>query len=254
MIDNTIIIVIVCILLFLLIQIRLREKFSDYYGMNYINTYNYFKCCNDYGCNSNRCQRILNATSSPLELYGYIEAEDDTFHNIYRRLDQNTRNYEYFIKNTNDQKDYYYDKLDPIYKFVYDGDTITYNEKDYVVHTYSQTYYGDSDSWINKWTTDTKYLGSNPNYFPNSYSSYYNDFIDNGLNVINSQNYRKIGVIKKSDGSFQIVYRKSIGRNQYEYYTNIEDILIKLDTPTNRELYDGDIITLNSENYTFYEV
>lgn len=237
----------------LLVKIRLKEHYSDYYGMNYINTHNYFKCCNVYGCNSTKCQRLLGATSSPLELYGYIEAADETFYNLYRRMDQNTKNYTYYVKMTNDQKDYYYEKLDSTYKFIYDDDKITFNGKEFTVNTYDTNFYDDSNSWINKWSTDNKYLGSNPNYFSNSYISYYNDFIDNGYNIINAQNYRKTGIIKKGDGNFKIVYRKTIGRNQYEYYTNIEDILIKLDTPSNKELYDGDTIVLNSENYTYHE-
>ena len=230
-----IILLIFIVLIFLFFKVNVNEKF-DYYGMNYIDKHKYLKCCNVHGCNSRRCQRVLGAKKSNLELYGYLENDTNDVYNLYRRLDQNTNRYVYFVKVKNNQKDIYYKKLDKNkYVYLYDGDTVTFNGSDYEVNTYNNynNYYGDS--WIKKWNV--------PNYYVNPYVDSYN------YNVY-ARGLVNAGIITDTDDKFKILYRKNIGRNQYEYYVKMNDVFVKLDRDK-REIYSGDIVSFNGMDYTY---
>jgi hypothetical protein len=232
-----IIVVIILILILLLLKMNVKEKF-DSYGMSYINQHKYFKCCGNHGCNSRKCQRVLRAKKSNLELYGYLANDSNDVYNLYRRLDQNTNRYIYFVKVKNDQKDVYYKELDKTkYIYLYDGDTVIFNGDDYEVSTYSNynNYNNNGNSWINKWSV--------PNYYVNPHMDSYNyNVYGRGLN--------NTGIMTDSNGKFKILYRKSINRNQYEYYVKMNDVFVKLDRDKN-EIYSGDIVSFNGVDYTY---
>ena len=59
-----------------------------------------------------------------------------------------------------------------------------------------------------------------------------------------------MGIITDSDGEFKILYKKNVGRNQYEYYIKMNDVFVKLDRDK-KEIYDGDIVSFNGTDYTY---
>ena len=187
---------------------------------------------------------------SELELHGYVE-NDGEFFNLYKRLYQNTKTNKYFLKIKNEDKDFYYKKLDENkYRYLYHGDSIEYNNKTYTVNVYNNTYY-HGGSWINKWSVPKYYL--NPHNDTPTYTI--NDYVIRRQPIINDDLYLnngldKIGIMEDSEGDFKVVYSKPISRNQWQYYTKMGDIFIKLDI-SNNEIGGGEVIPFSGTNYIF---
>ena len=271
----TILIIILVIIIIFIYLKKNTENFKNLYGMDYRDQHRYFQCCNEYGCSSSMCKNILLKNKSNLIYIGYL-THDDTYIKLYKRLDQNTGKYKYFagFKNTDtdtDKKDLHFKEIENK-NYIYDGDIINIDGINYKVIIHDTNFYHEH----NKWTKPNLYIQPKLNklylrpkipmvrrgtrihdYRYPQVGSYFDTNhwytnTDYEYHPIEYNNYEKIGVIKKNNSDFYVIYRQGKSRNRWNYYIKKDDLFLKLNN-VEKEIYENDEITYDGKVYKFTE-
>ena len=255
------IIILVIIIIFFYLK-QNTEKFKNLYGMDYRDQHKYYKCCNDYGCSSSMCKSILLKNKSNLIYIGYL-INNTVYHKLYKRLQQNTGRYKYFVRFRNEQDDFYYKEIEKK-DYLYDGDSIVIDGITYKVTIHNNSFYHEH----NKWEKSNLYIqpkipmvrrGSRiHDYRYPQVGSYFdtNHWYTTGdyeYHPIEYNNYEKIGIIKRDNNDFYVLYKQGKSRNRWNYYIKKnDDLFLKLDN-VEKEIYENDEIIYDGKTYKFIE-
>lgn len=212
---------------------------EPFFGMSFEDQNRYYRCCQDFGCHSWKCQRLLVNRRSDLRRVGMIYStnlDPQKIHTLYRTYNYNTRRNEYYYKLKNQFNDWVYRKI-PTKNYIYNGDILFIDGARWVVN-----FYRNNQSGFRQIIYP---------YYGHGYPRIFNFGERNRYDLI-----KQYGILRRKDlpydeEKFVILYERNLNpRREYnEYFIKDRGTFTKL--PRIQKIYHGDEIEIPTRNGVF---